>query len=73
MPGMSEKTVLLNYSKGEMTALEARRRLGNVGFGDLLRLLADAGMPLPRSPIPGREEALAQARAWLFPKVGQEA
>jgi hypothetical protein len=57
-----------DYAAGRITALEARRRLGDIGFGDLLRLLADEGLTLPQSPAAGRESTLARARAWLFPK-----
>jgi hypothetical protein len=67
---MDEKQslALRAYSDGRMTALELRRRLGGVGYGDVLRLLSDADLPLPRAPVAGREEAIARARAWMFPK-----
>lgn len=63
-----QRKILDDYAAGRMTALEARRRLGDVGFGDLLRLLAYEGLTLPRSPVAGREATLARARAWLFPE-----
>jgi hypothetical protein len=56
------------YSRGTMTALELRRRLGGASYGDVLRLLSDAGLPLPQAPVAGREAELARARDWLFPK-----
>lgn len=68
MDDQSDRAILLAYSTGRMTAMEARRRLGSVGFGDLLRRLADAGLALPTAPTAGREERLARARERLFPK-----
>lgn len=73
MDGQSDRAVLVAYSAGRMTAIEARRRLGDVGFGDLLRRLADAGLALPKAPVTGREERLARAREWLFPKPTRHA
>lgn len=37
-------------------------------MGDVLRLLSEEGLPLPRAPVAGREEQLERARAWMFPK-----
>ena len=56
------------YSRGEMTALELRRRLDGATFGEVLILLGKADLPLPRAPVEGREEQLDRARAWMFPK-----
>jgi hypothetical protein len=56
------------YSCGEMTAIELRRRLNGASYGDVLRLLSEAGLPLPRAPVAGREEQIARAHAWMFPK-----
>jgi hypothetical protein len=56
------------YSRGEMSALELRRRLGGASYGDVLRLLSEASLPLPRAPIAGREEQLERAREWMFPR-----
>ena len=63
-----EKQALEAYSRGKMTALELRRRLGGASYGDVLRLLSEESLPLPRAPVEGREEQLARARAWMFPK-----
>ena len=63
-----EMQALAAYSRGEMTALELRRRLGGASYGDVLRLLSEAALPLPRAPAAGREEQLKRARAWMFPK-----
>ncbi|HUZ67464.1 MAG TPA: hypothetical protein VMU56_07345 [Beijerinckiaceae bacterium] len=63
-----EKQALEAYSRGEMTALELRRRLGGATYGEVLRLLSEEGLPLPRAPTAGREEQIARARAWMFPK-----
>lgn len=56
------------YSRGEMTAIELRRRLGGATFGEVLRLLGELGLPLPRAPTAGREEQIRRARSWMFPK-----
>jgi hypothetical protein len=56
------------YSRGEMTALELRRRLGGATYGEVLMLLGEADLPLPRASESGREEQIARAREWLFPK-----
>ncbi len=63
-----EKRALEAYSRGDMTALELRRRLDNATYGDVLRLLSEEELPLPRAPVAGREDQLARARAWMFPK-----
>ena len=62
-----EKQALEAYSRGDMTAIELRRRLGGVSYGDVLRLLSEEGLPLPRAPVAGREEQIKRARAWMFP------
>ncbi len=56
------------YSRGEMTAIEARRRLDGATYGDVLRLLSERDLPLPRAPVSGREDQIARARAWMFPR-----
>ena len=58
------------YSRGAMTALDLRRRLGNISYGEVLQLLSEASLPLPRAPVAGREAQLLQAREWMFPKHG---
>lgn len=63
-----EKQALDAFSRGEMTALELRRRLGGATYGDVLRLLSDEALPLPRAPVAGREEQIKRAREWMFPK-----
>ena len=67
----AEKQTLSAYSRGEVTALELRRRLNGATYGDVLRLLSEASLPLPRAPVTGREEQIARARAWMFPKHGR--
>ena len=59
---------LEKFSRGDMTAVELRRRLGGATFGEILQLLSEAELPLPRAPIAGREEQINRAHAWMFPK-----
>lgn len=61
------RNLLTRFSTGQITAVEARARLGDVTYGRLLSLLASENLPLPNSPRSGREPALARARAWMFP------
>ncbi len=63
-----QKRALEAYSRGEMSAIELRRRLGGATYGEVLALLSEQGLPLPRAPVAGREEQLARARSWMFPK-----
>jgi hypothetical protein len=65
-----DKQGLQAFSRGDMTALELRRRLGGATYGDLLRLLSEARLPLPRAPVAGREEQIRRAHAWMFPRHG---
>jgi hypothetical protein len=65
---VQEKQALEAFSRGEMTAIELRRRLGGATYGEVLSLLSEHGLPLPRAPVAGREEQIARARAWMFPK-----
>jgi hypothetical protein len=51
-----------------MTALDLRRRLGGATYGEVLQRLSEERLPLPRPPAAGREEQIARARAWMFPK-----
>ena len=68
MQKYQQKSALEAYSSGVMTAIELRRRLGDASYGDVLRLLSEANLPLPRASTKGREEQLKRARAWMFPK-----
>jgi hypothetical protein len=65
---METKAALEAYSRGDITAIELRHRLGGATYGEVLRLLSEHDLPLPRAPIAGREQDLDRARAWLFPK-----
>jgi hypothetical protein len=66
----SARKILEAYSRGAMTALEVRRRLGGATYGELLERLKEADLPLPRAPTAGREEQIARARQWMFPQHG---
>ena len=66
---MTELEALGAYSRGEMTALELRRRLGGATFGEVLERLSVEGLPLPRAREQGREVQIARARNWMFPHV----
>lgn len=67
MTGAQTSHLLEQHSRAELSALELRRALGGVTYGDVLRALAQRGLPLPRAPQAGREQRLAAARALLFP------
>lgn len=58
---------LAAFSRGEITALDLRRRLDGVTYGEVLRRLGERGLPAPRSTSDGREARIARAREWLFP------
>jgi hypothetical protein len=65
-----ETTKLLErYSRAEISAVELRRALGGISFGDVLIELANHDLPLPRAPRAGREQRIAAARALLFPSA----
>jgi hypothetical protein len=68
MDARERHALLADYAAARISAVELRQRLGGATYGDILRLLADAGLPLPRAPVQGREEKLARARQWMFPK-----
>ena len=59
--------LLRRYSIGEISAVELRRELGGISYGDLLTELAKRDLPLPRASQAGREERIAEARRLLFP------
>ena len=68
MSNLTDNDALIAFSRGEMTAIALRRRLGGASYGDLLAMLSEARLPLPRAPVSGREEQLERARNWMFPK-----
>ncbi len=64
----SEKTQLLErYSRAEISALDLRRALGDIGYGDVIIELAQRNLPLPRASQIGREKQIARFEALLFP------
>ncbi len=65
-----ETTELLKrYSEAKISALELRRALGGITFGDVLIELANHDLPLPRAPEAGRQQRIAAAHALLFPQA----
>jgi hypothetical protein len=63
-----EKTFLVEqYSRAEISAIDLRRALGGIGYGDVIIELAKRNLPLPRASQVGREEQIARATALLFP------
>lgn len=46
-----EKEALAAFSKGEMSAIELRRRLGGATYGEVLLLLDEARLPCPARPL----------------------
>jgi hypothetical protein len=65
---METKAALEAYSRGDMSAIEPRYRLGGAPYGEVLGLLSEHNLPLPRAPTAGRDEQIERARNWLFPK-----
>ena len=63
-----DRQALEAFSQGEMSALELRRRLGGATYGEILSLLSEHNLPLPRAPLAGREEQIRRAHSWMFPK-----
>jgi len=55
------------YSRGEMTAIELRHRLGGATYGEVLECLREEHLPLPRASQVGREDQIRLARIWMFP------
>ena len=64
----AETTAALEqYSRAEISAMQLRRALGGITYGDVLMALAKHDLSLPHSPQPGSQERIARARAVLFP------
>ena len=64
----AEKYGLLErYAHATISAMEVRRALGGITFGDLLVELVKRDLPLPSASQAGRDERIAEARALLFP------
>ncbi len=64
-----EKTRLVEqYSRAGISAVELRHALGDISYADVIIELAKRDLPLPRASQVGREEQIARAEAWLFPK-----
>lgn len=67
LAAMTDEEALAANSRGEIDIIALRRKLGGATFGEVLRRLGEAGLPLPRAPVAGREAEIARARAWMFP------
>ena len=67
-----QRHALEAFSHGETTAIELRRRLGGATYGEVLQLLSEQDLPLPRAPVAGREERLSRARSWMFRKMSRD-
>jgi len=64
----SEKDRLLErYSRADISAIDLRRALGGIGYGDVIIELAQRNLPLPRASQVGRERQIARLEALLFP------
>ena len=61
--------LLKRYSTAKISAIELRRALGGITFGDVLIELAKRDLPLPRAPEAGRLQHIAAARSLLFPQA----
>jgi hypothetical protein len=59
---METKAALEAYSRGDMPAIELRRRLRGATYGEVLRLLSEQNLPLPRAPVAGREQDIERER-----------
>ncbi len=71
MTALDSNALLTRFSRGDISAIEVRKTLGGVTYGDLFQMLADARLAPPRPAPTGREEQLAKARAWMFPRHGE--
>jgi hypothetical protein len=47
------RAALETFSEGKMTAIELRRWPGGATYGEILQLLSEAALPLPRAPVAG--------------------
>lgn len=63
--------LLQSYSRGEITALDLRHRMGEATYGEVLIAMGAADLPLPIASQKGREDRLALAKSWLFPAHAQ--
>ena len=58
--------LLERFSRGEVTALDVRRRMDDATYGDVLVAMGAANLPLPIASQKGREDRIALAKNWLF-------
>src|SRR5271165_4225260 len=54
--------------KEQVRSIPGRIASESATYGDVLRLLGEAGLPLPRAPVEGREDQIRRAHEWMFPK-----
>ncbi|SDC93586.1 hypothetical protein SAMN05444678_10739 [Sphingomonas sp. YR710] len=48
--------------------MQVRGALGDISFGELLMKMGAEGLPLPVTPIQGREGVVRRLREVLFPR-----
>jgi hypothetical protein len=68
MTDLETNQLFERYSRAEISSIELRRALGDVGYADVIIGLAQRNLPFPQAPQAGREERIARAAALLFPK-----
>ncbi len=66
----AETTELLaRYSRAEISAIQLRRALGGISYGDVLTQMARHGLPLPQPVNEDSRQRIDRAREWLFPRA----
>jgi hypothetical protein len=60
--------LLTRYSQGETSTMQVRGALGDISFGELLMKMGAEGLPLPVTPVQGREGVVRRLREVLFPR-----
>lgn len=53
-----ERSLIEQYSAGQMGSHDVLRRLGTSDYGEIIRCLAKYSLPFPQAPMAGREKQL---------------